>query len=90
MPRLADAVISFLKSSKSKTEANNKQVFTIGNLVSFLSFGYFENEGNSQIINEKIIRRIYKLMSFNQTTPAELFKRKVDMQEYGAALQIAR
>lgn len=65
-------------------------MITIGSLVSFLTFGYFENEGNSQIVQEKIIRRTYKLMSFNQTTPAELFKRKVDMQEYGAALQIAK
>ncbi|CAB3379605.1 Hypothetical predicted protein [Cloeon dipterum] len=40
--------------------------------------------------NPKIMKRTYRLLGLKSTTPEELYSRKIDNEEYGEALQLAR
>ncbi|XP_059489880.1 NBAS subunit of NRZ tethering complex-like [Neocloeon triangulifer] len=40
--------------------------------------------------NPKIMKRTYRLLGLKSTTPEELYSRKIENEEYGEALQLAR
>ena len=42
------------------------------------------------MLTVEVHRKVYRLACLSSTTPAELFRRKVDLEEYGEALALAR